>query len=116
MKPVACQANSCGNRSAVQFAGRSNSKSHVALRRGIQRHVAVADKYYAFTRETEGERLFIVFHSGESSANVSLDLADTTMAGAKRLTAIFGGSTAQLEGTKLDLQLAPLSLTVYKVD
>lgn len=91
-------------------------KQHVALRRGLQKHVAVADKYYAFTRETEGERLFIVFHSGESSANVSLDLADTTMAGAKRLTAIFGGSTAQLEGTKLELQLAPLSLTVYKVD
>jgi glycosidase len=91
-------------------------QQHVALRRGIQKHVAVADRYYAFTRETEGERLLIVFHSGESSASMNLELGDTSMADAKRLTAIFGGSAAQLEGTKLGLQLAPLSLTVYKVD
>ena len=57
-----------------------------------------------------------MFRNGDSSAGVNLELGDTTMADAKRLTAIFGGSAAQLEGTKLGLQLAPLSLTVYKVD
>lgn len=36
-------------------------QQHPALRTGAQKHVAVSDKYYAFTRETDGERLLIVF-------------------------------------------------------
>jgi neopullulanase len=90
-------------------------QEHAALRRGVQKHVAVSDNYYAFTRETDGERLLIVFHNRDTAETVTLDFTDTSLANAKVLTPIFVGSSVQLEGTKLHLQLAPNSLAIYKV-
>ena len=88
---------------------------HPALRTGAQKHVAVADKYYAFTRETNGERLLIVFHNSDAAETVKFDLTGTSIADAKTLTSIFGPSAAQLQDGHLALQLAPNSLTVYEV-
>jgi neopullulanase len=89
-------------------------QEHPALRRGAQKHVAVADKYYAFTREGEGERLLIVFNNGDAE-NISLDLSDTSIADAKTITPIFSASPAQLQGSLLRLQLAHNSLAIYQV-
>ena len=88
---------------------------HPALRTGTQKHVAVADKYYAFTREAAGERLLIVFHNADAPETLNLDLTGTSIADAKSLTSIFGPSTAQLQDGHLNLKLAPYSLTVYQV-
>jgi glycosidase len=88
---------------------------HPALRTGTQKHIAVADKYYAFTRESAGERLLIVFHNADASETVSLDLTNTSIADAKGLTLTFGPSAAQLKNGHIDLQLAPYSLTIYQV-
>ena len=90
-------------------------KQHPALRTGLQRHVAVADNYYGFTRETDKERLLIVFHNRDAVENITLDFTDTSLANAKTLTPIFAASSAQLDGTKLHLQLEPNSLVIYKV-
>ncbi len=90
-------------------------QEHAALRTGVQKHVAVADNYYAFTRETDGERLLIVFHNRDTAENITLDFTDTSLADAKTLTPIFAAGPVQLEGMKLHLQLAPNSLGIYKV-
>ena len=90
-------------------------QQHAALRRGNQEHVAVADKYYAFTRESEGDRLFIVFHNSASAESVEIDLAGTSIANAKGLTSAFGPSTATLQDGRVNLQLAPYSLTIFQV-
>ena len=90
-------------------------RQHPALRTGTQKHVAVADKYYAFTRETAGERLLIIFHNADAPETLNLDLTGTSIADAKSLTSIFGPSTAQLQDGHLNLKLAPYSLTVYQV-
>lgn len=88
---------------------------HPALRTGAQKHIAVADKYYAFTRETDSERLLIVFHNADAPETVSLDLSNTSIADAKSLTPVFGPSGAQLQSGHVALQLAPYSVTVYQV-
>ncbi len=80
----------------------------------MQKHVAVADKYYAFTREGEGERLLIVLNNGDSET-ITLDLNDTSIADAKTITPIFSASPAQLQGSLLRLQLAHNSLAIYQV-
>ncbi len=90
-------------------------KEHAALRTGVQKHVAVADKYYAFTREGSGERLLIVFHSGDAAENITLDVTDTSIADAKGFAPIFGGTPVRLQGTRVSLQLAPYSLAIYQV-
>jgi neopullulanase len=89
-------------------------QEHPALRRGTQKHVAVADKYYAFTREGEGERLLIVFHNSDAE-NITLDLSETSIADAKTIAPIFAASPAQLQGSLLHLQLAHDSLAIYRV-
>ncbi len=81
----------------------------------MQKHVAVSDKYYAFTRETDGERLLVVFHNADAAENVSIDLSGTTIANARSLDSLFGPSVAQLGNGHVTLQLAPYSLTIYQV-
>jgi glycosidase len=90
-------------------------REHPALRQGVQRHVAVADKYYAFTRESEGERLLIVLNNGDAEY-ITLDLNDTSIADAKTITPIFSASPAQLQGNLLHLQLAHNNLAIYRVE
>jgi glycosidase len=89
-------------------------QEHPALRRGVQKHVVVADKYYAFTREGEGERLLIVFHNGDAE-NITLDLSDTSIADAKTINPIFSAWAAQLQSSLLRLQLAHNNLAIYQV-
>lgn len=86
-----------------------------ALRTGVQKHVAVGEKYYAFTREADGERLLIVFHNGDAAEGVTLDLKNTSIADAKGLSAVVGSSPAKLQDQTVNLELAPLSVTVYRV-
>ena len=91
-------------------------REHPALRVGEQKHVTVADDYYLFTRETPGERLLIAFHKGESPKTLTVDLTDTSIANAGSFGALNGGAAPSLQGTKLQLELAPQSLAIYKVD
>jgi neopullulanase len=89
---------------------------HVALREGVQKHVIVDDDYYLFTRETAGERLLIAFYKGAAPQNLSVDLTDTSIADANSLTPLFAGSAATLTGRQLTLQLAPMSVAVYRIN
>ena len=57
-------------------------RDHPALRTGDQKHVVVGDKYYAFTREGDGERLLIVFHNADAVENINIDLAGSSIANA----------------------------------
>jgi neopullulanase len=88
---------------------------HTALRFGVQKHVAVADNYYAFTRETDGERLLVIFHGSGGDGTITLNLADTSIADAKSLTPVFGFGAAQLKGSQVQVQLATDSLAIYEV-
>lgn len=90
-------------------------QQHPALRTGVQKHVAVADKYYVFTRETSGERLLVVFQNGDAPQDVTLELGGTSISDATGVSSIFGPSAAQVEDGKLTIHLAPRSLTIYSV-
>ncbi len=90
-------------------------QQHAALRRGKQEHVAIDDKYYAFTRETDGDRLLIVFHNEQKPERLNIDLAGTSISEAQALSPIFGASTAKLQNGHANLQLAPYSLTIFEV-
>ncbi len=91
-------------------------REHMALREGVQKHVIVADDYYLFTRETAGERLLVAFYKGAAPKSLTVDLADTSIAEAKSVTPLFAGSAATLAGKQLTLQLAPMSVAIYRID
>ena len=91
-------------------------RDHPALRLGEQKHVVVADDYYVFTRETPGERLLVVFYKGDQPKSIEVDLADTTIANAHGFVTLNSASPAVVQGGKLQLQLIPLSVAIYKVN
>jgi len=91
-------------------------REHPALRIGDQKHIVVTDDYYVFTRETAGERLMVVFYKGDSAKTITVDLADTTVANAKGFVSVNSAPGAHLQGTQLQLQLAPESVAIYKVE
>ena len=90
-------------------------REHAALRQGVQKHVVVADDYYLFTREGEGERLLIAFYKGDAPKNVVVDLTDTSIANLTGISPLFGTGSAQLNGRQLRLQLQPKTLTVWRI-
>ena len=90
-------------------------REHPALRTGVQKHVAVSDKYYLFTREVAGERLLIAFHNSDTPETITVGLSGTSIFGAQSLEPLVGPSLAQLQDDRVTLQLAPYSLTVYQV-
>ena len=90
-------------------------QEHPALRTGIQKHVAVQDRYYAFTREGGGERLLMLFFDDSTAADITLDLAGTSLENAKTLSPILGDSKAELNGSALHLHASPQSLTIFQV-
>ena len=89
---------------------------HPALREGVQKHVVVDNDYYLFTRQLPGERLLVAFYKGQSPRSLSVDLTNTSIADAKSITPLFGGSAATLAGTQLTLQLAPMSVAIYRAE
>lgn len=91
-------------------------RDHPALRIGELKHVTVSDDYYVFTRETAAERLLVVFYKGEKAQAVTVDLTDTSIANATGFTAVNPAPSAKLQGAQLQLQLAPQSVAIYKVN
>lgn len=91
-------------------------RDHPALREGTLKHVEVTDDYYLFTRETPGERLLVAFYKGDTSKDLPVDLAGTSIEDAHHATPIFGGSAASLNGKALTLKLSPMSVAVYRIE
>jgi glycosidase len=91
-------------------------REHPALRLGVQKHVAVTDDYYVFTREAADERLMVVFYRGDKAKTVTIDLTDTSIANAKGFVSVNSASEVHLEGPQMQLQLAPQSVAMYKVE
>ena len=91
-------------------------RDHPALRVGEQKHIVVTDDYYLFTRESSGERLMVVFYKGTSAKSITVDLTDTSIANAKAFVPLNTASGVRLSGTQLELQLAPQSVAVYRVE
>ncbi len=91
-------------------------RDHPALREGAQKHIVFTDDYYLFTRETSTERLLVAFYKGAAPKSLSVDLTNTSIADAKSVTPLVAGSAATLAGKQLTLQLAPMSVAVYRVE
>ncbi len=91
-------------------------REHPALRLGVQKHVAVTDDYYIFTRETAGERLLIAFNKADGPKNLTVDLTDTSIANAMALHGLNSAPAATLQGTQLQLRMNPQSVAIYRID
>jgi neopullulanase len=88
---------------------------HPALRHGRQWHIGWDDSYYAFVRETAGEKLLVIYNNAPTPRGLQLPIEDTPLDGARQLETLYGGGRAQLKDNILETTLPPMSLAVYAV-
>jgi hypothetical protein len=85
------------------------------LREGELSHLFWDDSSYAFARVTKGEKLVVVFNAGPKPDAMRFSLEQTPVAGAARVTRLFGVEGATIDGHELVVTMKPQDLAVYSV-
>jgi glycosidase len=91
-------------------------RRHSALRIGKLLHVFSDEELYAFVRQTDDERLLVVFNNGGKSRTITIPEADTPLADTLRTTILFGTGTAQTTGKEMKITSPPQSVSVFSLD
>jgi sorbitol-specific phosphotransferase system component IIA len=73
------------------------------------------DSAYAFARVTKDEKLVVVFNAGSKADSMRFSLDQTPVQGAARLTRLFGGEDATIDGHEVVVTMKPQELAVYLV-
>jgi neopullulanase len=90
-------------------------KNHPALRTGKQWHIGWDDNYYAFLRESQEEKLLVIYNNAAKTLELNIPVENTPLEAAHQLQKVFGDSTAEIEGGKLHISLPLRTLAVFSV-
>jgi neopullulanase len=90
-------------------------KAHPALRTGKQWHIGWDNNYYAFLRESNEEKLMVIYNNAPRSLDLNIPSDNTPLETAHRLQAIFGSASAKLEAGKVRVSLPAETLAVFSV-
>jgi neopullulanase len=91
-------------------------REHAALRGGQLWHLFSDETSYVFERESEEERLLVVFNNNSKPREIDLTLRDTPLQGVLRATRLFGEAGAKLAGTELHIDAPAQSLSIFVLD
>jgi glycosidase len=91
-------------------------REHPALRDGRLWHLFSDEASYVFARESEEERLLVVFNNNSKAREIDLTLRDTPVQGVLRATRLFGEGGAKLAGTELHIDVPGQSLSIFALD
>jgi neopullulanase len=90
-------------------------KAHPALRTGKQWHIGWDNNYYAFLRESNEEKLMVIYNNAPKTLDLNIPIDNTPLETAHRLQAIFGSASAKLEAGKVRVSLPAETLAVFSV-
>ena len=90
-------------------------QKHAALRTGKQWHIGWDDSYYAFVRELPEEKLLVVYNNAARPRALEIPIGDTLLEAAHQLQAVFGSSTAELEGGRVRVSVPAQTIAVFSV-
>ena len=91
-------------------------RRHSALRIGKLLHVFSDEELYAFVRQSDDERLLVVFNNGGKSRTITVPEADTPLADTLRTTILYGTGTAQTTGKEMRITSPAQSVSVFSLD
>ncbi len=91
-------------------------RSHPALRTGKLSHVFSDNDSYLFVRQTDDEKLLVVFNNGSKSRTLTIAAANTPLAVARRTTTLYGNATAESTATELKITAPPQSISILSLD
>ena len=88
-------------------------REHGALRAGRLWHLASDESAYVFLRESDEERVVVVFNSANKTREMQVRLNGTPTQNAAALSLIFGGAKAELAGSDLRISMPAQSLSIF---
>jgi len=91
-------------------------REHAALRGGSLWQLFSDETSYVFARESEEERLLVVFNNNSKSREINFTLRDTPLQGVARATRLFGETGVKLAGTELHIEEPAQSLSIFLLD
>jgi len=90
-------------------------REHDALRGGKFWHLAADDSSYVFIRESEEERLLVVFNNSPKEKALKLSLRESPVANTASVSLVFGDAQASLAGRRLALTLPAQSIAIFEL-
>ena len=91
-------------------------REHAALSEGHLWHLLSDDTAYVFLRDTEEERLLIVFQDAPKERTLEFGFADTPAQGASKATRLFGEASAEVNGKEIHLRVPAESVSIFRLD
>ena len=91
-------------------------REHAALNSGRLWHLFSDDGSYVFLRETEDDRVLVVFHNSAKPSELRFTLADTPAQNAVRMSQLFGEASAELNGKEVHIRAPAESVTIFSLD
>jgi glycosidase len=89
---------------------------HDALRNGNLWHLFSDDASYAFLRETEEERILVVFNNSTQSREIHIPAQDTPAKGTTALAVLFGEAHGSVSAIEIRLSMPAQSLSVFQLN
>jgi len=88
---------------------------HAALNGGRLWHLFSDEASYAFLRESEEERVLVVFHNSAQPRELRFTLADTPAQNAARVSRLFGEASAELSGKEVHIRAPAASVSIFSL-
>jgi glycosidase len=89
---------------------------HTALSSGRLWHLFSDDSSYVFLRESEEERVLIVFNNSAQARELRIQVGDTPAQPAAKLSRLFGDADAEVAGKELQVRAPGQSLSIFAVN
>jgi glycosidase len=91
-------------------------REHPALNSGRLWHLFSDDRSYVFLRETEDEKVVVVFHNSAQPRELRFTLADTPAQNAVRVSRLFGEASGELNGKEVQIHTPAESVSIFSLD
>jgi glycosidase len=89
---------------------------HPALRTGKLSHVFSDDESYVFVRQTDDERLLVVFNNSSKARTLNLSQTNTPLEDALRAAVLYGGAAIQINGKELQVTVPAQAVSIFSLD
>src|SRR5215467_2879506 len=91
-------------------------REHPALRTGRLFHLFSDDRSYVFLRQTDDERLVVVFNNDTAQRILAIPEASTPAGDVQRVHALYGEAFASSSGNELRITAPAQSVSIFAVD
>jgi glycosidase len=91
-------------------------REHQALQSGKLWHLFSDETAYVFMRETEEERVLVVFNNSAEPRRLKLPLHDTPAQGAAGFTRLLGQATADVSNAEAQIAVPSQSISIFLLD